>query len=211
MKKKKQSQMAEEKRKKTTAEKIAELKKRIIGCKDAKLTESLINELLALHKQSLHEPTELIVPVKEVKDTIDFGHCKISRTIRGYLYEAKGGLYTFVESRMASVCAMCDTIFEIHGKDDLTEEDRQLYDSFVNAVQYVFQTPIFASMNEGSLFSIATEILRVFNDYCAENYTNAEGVEETEEDIKANNEFEQMGQAIESLANAPLPPEEQEN
>lgn len=201
--------MAEEGRKRTTAEKIAELKKRIIGCKDAKLTESLINELLVLHKQSLHEPTELMIPVREVKDTIDFGHCKISRTIRGYLFEAKGGLYTFVESRMASVCTMCNTIFELHSKDDLTEEDRQLYDSFVDAVQYVFQAPIFASMNEGSLFSIATEIIRVFNEYCTENYINAEAIEESENDIRKNIAFENAGKAMEEIANIPLPPEDE--
>lgn len=200
----------EEGKRKSTAEKIAELKKRIIGCKDTKLTEQLINQLLGLHKQSLHTPVELEVPCSEVKETIDFGACKISRTIRGYLFEAKGGLYTFVESRMVSVCAMLNTVFEFHNKEDKTEEEQMLYDNFINAVQYCLQAPIFASMNEGSLFAIATEILRVFNEYCAENYTNAEYVPETEEDIKANNEMENMGRALETLANAPLPPEENE-
>lgn len=200
--------MEEEKRKKTTAEKIAELKKRIIGCKDPKLTEQLLNQLLGLHKQSLNEPVELIVPCKEVKETIDFGACKISKTIRGFLFEAKGGLYTFVDLRMQSICTMLQTLFDLHAKDDKTEDENTIYENFRDAVLYTFQAPIFASLNEKSLFEIATANLKTFNDYAEEHYTNAEAVDETEDDIRENIALQNASDALETLANPPLPHED---
>lgn len=196
-------------KKQTIDEQIKNVKVQIASnSKDAEWAKKMLNQLFVLQKQSMTEPTELSVPCKEVKASIDLGACKISRTIRGYLFEAKGGLYTFVDLRMGRVCAMLNTLFELHAKDEKSEDEQTVYSTFVNAVEYVFQAPIFASMNETSLFSIATSILHVFNEYCNENFTNAEAPERTEEDYKADVEFEQFEQAAEVLVNAPIPPEE---
>lgn len=175
------------KKAKKVDDKIKELKDKIVSnSKDSEWGKKMLSQLTSLQKQADVEAVELIVPTKEVKDKIDFGSCMILRTIRGYLFVAKGGLSTFVDLRMVSICAMLNTIFELHTKADKTEEEQQLYDSFVSAVQYVFQTPIFASLNDVSLFSVASNILSVFNEYCTENIDKATLHEETEEDIKAN-------------------------
>lgn len=201
--------MEEEKRKKITAEKIAELKKRIIGCKDPKLTEKLLNQLLGLHKSTFEMNRLLDIPLSEIKDEIDLGANKLYRTIRGYAWECKGGMITFVEYRMARVCTMLQTLIEMYQtQDSQTEEGKELFNSFSTAVAYIMQAPIFSSLDERALFQNATAILSNYQEFCTEHYTHAEAVDETEEDIKANNEFEQMGQAIEALANAPLPPED---
>lgn len=195
--------------KKSLNEQIKEIKDKLVSnSKDAEWGKKMTNELLSLHTRSLHRPVELEIPVKEVKETIDFGACKVSRTIRGYLFEAKGGLYTFVESRMGRVCAMFNTIFELHAKEDKTEEEQKLYDAFVDAVLYVFQAPIFASLSEISLFAIATNILSVFNEYGKEYFEKAEAHDETEDDIEANNEAEKIAKGFEIIANTPVPPEE---
>lgn len=193
-------------------EKFDTLRQQIIAnSKDAKWAENQIGLLLSIQKDLLHEPTELIVPVKEVKESLDFGSCKISRTIRGYLFEAKGGMHTFVDNRMTSVCDMLQAIFDLHDKEDKTDDENIIYQNARDAILYVFQSPIFASLDERSLFDIAAAILRTFNDYAQECYTDAKPVDETEEDIRDNITFEQAGKAIEQIANAPLPPEEQEN
>lgn len=202
--------MEEEKRKKTTAEKIAELKKRIVGCKDPKLAEQLLNQLLGLHKSTFEMNRLLDIPLSEIKDEIDLGANKIYRTIRGYAWECKGGMITFVEHRMSRVCAMLNTIFELHNKEDKTEDEQSLYDSFSTAVAYIFQAPIFSSLDEKALFQNATSILSTFQEYANKHYTNAEAVDETEEDIKENIQEEQMANALETLANTPLPPEDKD-
>lgn len=200
--------MAEEKRKKTTAEKIAELKKRIIGCKDPKLTEQLLNQLLGLHKSTFEMNRLLDIPLSEIKDEIDFGANKLYRTIRGYAWECKGGMITFVEHRMARVCAMLNTLFELHNKEDKTEEEQSLYDGFSTAVAYIMQAPIFSSLDERALYQNATSILLTYQEYCVENYTNSEAPGRTEDDYKEDAEFEQQAKAMEILAKSPLPPED---
>lgn len=189
-------------------EQIKEVRTQLINCKDARQSENLVNELLALHKQSLHTPVELEVPCSEVRESIDLGSCKLSRTIRGYLFEAKGGMYTFVEHKMASTCAMLNTVFEYNKIQDKTEEQQQLTDSFISAVKQVMLAPIFSSMDEISLFTNAKHLLHTYQEYCEERYTNAEAPERTEEDYKEDAEFENTTKAMEIITESPLPPED---
>lgn len=196
--------MAEERRK-TNKERIKEIQTQIISnSKDAHFTKNLIQQLSGLYQMD-----KLIdIPLKDIKDSIDFGACELHKVKDGYVFIAKGGLYTFVDLRMQSICTMLQTLFDLHNKDDKTEDENIIYENFRDAVLYIFQAPIFASMNEKSLFEIATAILKTFNDYAEEHYTNSEAVEETENDIKANNEAENAAKAMEILAESPLPPED---
>ena len=165
-------------------EQIKQIKQDLISnSKDAKWAKQLISKLVSLQKQEDVEPVELIVPTKEVKESIDFGPCKISRTTRGFLFEAKGGLKTFIEFRMSRVCVMFRTLFELHGKVDKTDDEKELYDSFSSAVLYVCQALIFSSLNEASLFNNAANILKTFNEYCQENADNIQPSEENEIDM----------------------------
>lgn len=198
--------MANQKKKKSTIdEQIKDLKSQIVAnSKDAEWTKKMLAKLTSLQRGALVEPVELIVPQKEVQETIDMGSCKVSKTIRGYLLEAKGGMFTFVDNRMASVCAMLNTLFELN-KTTETEEDKEMFDSFSSAVLYVFQGLIFSSLKDEMLFGVATDILKRFNAYCQENVDNAKLHEETAEDIEKNIAFENMGQAMQNIAESPLP------
>ena len=191
---------------KTISEKIADAKAQIISnSKDAKWAKTTLDKLISLQKQDDIEPVEMIVPTKEVKETIDSGSVRISRTIRGFLFEAKGGMYTFVDNRMVAVCAMLHTLFELHNKER-NEEEESLYFSFQNAVSYIFQTPIFASLDEKMLFRTAADILKNFREYI-EIKENTAPHEETEKDIESNNVAEQYADALEELKNVPTPPD----
>lgn len=193
------------KKKQTIDEQIKELKSQIVSnSKDAEWTKKMLAKLTSLQRGALVEPVELIVPCKEVQESIDMGSCKISRTIRGFLLEAKGGMFTFVDNRMTSVCAMLNTLFELN-KSAETEEDKEMFDSFSSAALYVFQGLIFASLKDEMLFGVAADILKRFNVYCQENVDNAELHEETAEDIEKNIAFENMGEAMQNIAGSPLP------
>lgn len=174
----------------------------ISNAKDAKWMKSQMAKLRVLQNRVLHEPVELSVPCREVKETLDFGACRISSTIRGYLFEAKGGMYTFIESRMSAVCGMLDALFTLHKKkaeNGLEDEEKEIYETFLDAVLYVFQAPIFSSIDQRSLFSNATSILKSWNDYAEEHYGNAEIKDDTEQDVKENIEFEKAAEGMDIL------------
>ena len=199
----------EEKRNKSVNEQIAELKKKIINCKDARQSEALLNHLLGLHRSTFEMNRMLDIPLSDIKESIDMGANVLHRTAKGYVWECKGGMITFVEHRMARVCTMLNTLFEMYQtQDSQTEEGKKLFDSFSTAVAYVMQAPIFSSLDERALFQNAMAILNTYTEYCTEKYTNAEAPERTEDDYKEDAEFEQQSAAIENIVNAPLPSEE---
>lgn len=199
--------MGEEK-KKSINEQIAELKTRIASCKDARQSEKLLNQLLGLHKSTFEMNRLLDIPLSEIKESIDLGANVLHRTIRGYAWQCKGGMITFVEHRMSRVCTMLNTLFELNSKEDKTEDEKELYDSFSTAVAYVMQAPIFSSLDERALFQNATSILSTYTEYCTENFTNAEAPERTEEDYKEDADAEKTAEGLEVLAGSPLPSED---
>lgn len=187
--------------KKKSQERLEELKNQIVSnSKDAKFAKKLLAEALRLQKSEVEMNRIIDVPLSEVKRELDLGANKLYQTIRGYLWECKGGSYTFVEHRMARVCAVFNTLFYLDEQKDKSQESKDLFDNFSSAVQYVMQAYIFASLDEKSLFTIATSILKAFNDFGEENYVNAEVQEETEQDIKENIEQENISNAIENMA-----------
>lgn len=197
----------EKNEKKPIHERIEDLRNQICTTTDKHHVKTLLDQLLSLQRQADVVPSELTIPVSEIKDSIDFGACKVSKTIRGYLFEAKGGLYTFVESRMAALCAVFNTLFDLHHKEDKTSDENELYESFASCLQYVYQAPIFASMSLATMYEVATDLLKRFNAFAEENFTNTEAVDETEEDIKENIAFDNIGKAMETITSAPIPSE----
>lgn len=197
-----------EKKKKSVSERIAELKTKIVNCKDARQSEKLLNQLIALHKSTFEMNRLLDIPLSEIKETIDMGANVLYRTARGYVWECKGGMITFVEHKMAKVCTMLNTLFTLHNIEDKADDDKTMYEALSTAIGYIMECPIFSSLDERALFGNATAILHNYTEYCTEHYTNAEAPERTEDDYKEDAEFEQHAKAIEILAETPLPPEE---
>lgn len=174
----------------------------ISNSRDAKWAKSLISKLTGLFKINKF----VDVSLSDIISSIDFGACALHKVKNGYLLEAKGGMFTFVDNSMASVCAMLNTLFELNKPEKVqSEEDKELFDSFSSAVLYVFQGLIFSSLKDEMLFGVATDILTRFNAYCQENVDNAELHEETAEDIEKNIAFENMGRAMQNIADSPLP------
>ena len=183
---------------------LEKLKSQIISnSKDAHFAEKLIADILREQKFQDERNKLLDIPLSEIKAERDFGACKVYRTIRGYAFEAKGGMITFVEHRMARTCAMFNSLFalcdEAEKIEDKESDTYKAYEAFNTAFQYIMQTPLFASLDEQSMFKIATSILQVFNEFAEANYTNAEVHEETEQDIKDNAELDNFNDAVKNI------------
>lgn len=200
--------MAEQK-KQTLNEKIKSAKDKIISnSKDAAWTKKMLNELLSLQRQADVEPMELNVPVSEVKDTADADSFKVIRTIRGYLFQTRGGaLSTFVELKYATVCSMLDTLMGLIKKSEKEEYER----FYIDCISYVMQAPIFAAMGlslpaygkpaeHDSLFNIGTAILKEFGRFSEKHFAEAEVSAETEEDINENIAQENMAHTLENIS-----------
>lgn len=178
----------------------------VSNSKDVKWAREMLGQL-----KGFYQMDKLIdVPLSDIVESIDFGACVIYKLRDGFAFEAKGGVITHVSYRMTAITTMLQTLFDLHSKDDKTEDENAIYNSFSSAVLYCFQCIIFSSLDEKTLYGNATDILRRFNEYTNEHYNNAKPTPESEQDIKENIEEENIARGLEAIADAPLPPEENE-
>lgn len=190
---------------KKTKDKIKEVKTKIISnSKDAHFAESLLSELAELYKKQEAMYKLVDVPIAEVTEEADFGAWSLHKTAKGILFSAKGGMHTFVEMQMTSVYTMLNNVFEVNNDK---EKYGDMANTYISAIAYVFQCPIFSSLSQQSLFAIATDILKAFNEFCETNYIKASEPDYTENDIKLDIEQEKLTESLETVINAPLPPE----
>lgn len=192
------------------ADKIKKSKATIIAnSNDATFAKKELSYLLSLQKQADIEAVELVVPTKEVEETIEFDSFLVKRTPRGILYQCKNGVSTFVESRATGVYNMLSCFFNKTEVDD--ETLAEMIDVYKECVSYVMQAPIFASVDTSLSIDLATHIIRAFNEYVSRNAVNAELHEETAEDIAANKEFADAVEALNQIADSDIPTNEVPN
>lgn len=197
-----------EKKELTLDEKIKQVKEQIVSnSKDARWTKNMLSELLSLQRQKDVVPMELYVPTEEIQDVADGDSIKVSKTIRGYLFQTRGGtLSTFVDSKYGTVCAMLDTLMTLIKKEALEDFEQ----SYLDCISYVMQAPIFATLGfslpaygkpaeHDSLFNIGLAILTEFSRFTGEHFTEADVQKETEEDVAANNAMENAADALENI------------
>lgn len=195
--------------KESRKERIKTLKNQIAAnSKDAEWAKKMVHELLTLQRQEDVVPMELCVPVSEVKDAADAESFKVIKTVRGYLFQTRGGaLSTFVESKYGSVCSMLETLMDLVKKDKRDEYE----DSYRDCISYVMQAPIFAAMGltlpvygkpaeHDSLFNIGLAILKEFGRFSEKHFQNAEVREDTEADVQKNIVEQEIGDAIDHIA-----------
>lgn len=180
-------------------EQIEALKSRLFECRDKEQFESLFTELSALLIKDMQVPVELSIPSSEVKDSIDFGSCKISRTVRGFLLEAKGGMFTFIDWRMKRPCTFFETLFHLYHKKDKTAEEQTALDNFQTALLYCFQTLIFATMSEVSLYTIAASIANEFTRCVKDTFDKGQKTELDEQDYKDDADWENISEAVDTI------------
>ena len=198
----------EEEKRKTTKERIQDIKAQITAnAKDVHWMKSQIDELLRLQKQEESMNKLLDVPMSEVQDSVDFDSYTVTKTVRGYLFQCKQGFSTFVGLDMANVCSLLQTIMDYKRKEDADEYEKYIID----CVAYVMQTPLFAAMGLAlpaygypqdlePLLNIGLSILKEFNRFGDKYFLNGEIKPETEEDVKDNITTEAGATMIEEIA-----------
>lgn len=186
------------------SDKIKESKAKIIAIsKDTAFAKKELSYLLSLQKQADIEAVELVVPSKEIEETVECGSYVVKKTPRGILFQCKNGVSTFVESRAIGVHSMLSCFFnKTEVNDEATAEMLEIYK---DCVSYAMQAPIFASIDTGISIDLATFLVRAFNEYTSANAVNANLREEAAEDVIANKEFAAAVEALNQIADSDIP------
>lgn len=165
--------------------------------KDAHFADTLIEELLSLKGQKDVEPMELCVPSKEVIKTYDYDSFEIIHCKGGFLFHCKGGYYAYVTPRMRALFEHFATIVDMKERlEELTTDEKTLYENLFSATTMIMQIPIFAPSGVKMFFSVANHAAKELNSYCEELMK----MPLKEEDYKANAEYENTISAIEEIA-----------
>lgn len=176
-------------------DRIAEIKKEIIkNYPEGMGIEDTLEELLRLQKAECEMNKEIDINISDVIKEYPIGEAVVVKRVKqGWLFECRNGFMTFVPHNVNSVCGMLADVATLidNGKDKDEEGE------FIAAVSYVFQAPIFSSLSVPVLFENATQILKGFNEYCKENYSEAKPYEETEQDHIENAEMKNISESAE--------------
>lgn len=183
---------------KKNKDRIEEIKEEIIKNHPSDMDiEEKLDELLCLQKAKDEMNKEIDINISDVIKEYPIGEAVIVKRIKqGWLFECRNGFMTFVPHNVLSVSGMLADVATLieNGKDKDAEGE------FVAAVSYVFQAPIFSSLSIPILFENATQILKGFNEYCKESYSDVtEAPEATEQDYKDTAEAEKISQTLENL------------
>lgn len=183
-------------------QKLKEAKAKIIAnSKDAHFANALIDELIGLQKQADIEPVELIVPCAEVEHKYQIDDVTtLTKTAHGYLYKHGELTYIFVPFGMNSLFRTMTEFDELLSRESRTEEE----DITVSMINRMLQWHTVAFVDAESLIDSATASVKIINGIIARNRVD-EAAPETEADVKANVEFKQAGNALEEIANTPIP------
>lgn len=184
------------------SQKLKEAKAKIkANAKDTHFAEALIEELVGLQKQADIEPVELIVPCAEVEQTYQIDDITtLAKTPKGYLYKHGNLTYIWVPFGMNTLWQTMNELAELLGKEERTEEE----DIMISIANRMLQWHTVAFTDAESLIDSAQASVKILND-AIKRYEDRIKPKETQDDIKANTEFAEASQALEKLANEPIP------
>lgn len=174
---------------------IAKLK---ANSKDAHFAESLIEQLIDLQKQLDIEPAELIVPLSEVKQTWNIDEVTtLVKTVRGYLYKHGNISAVWVPLGMNTLYASMQELGDLLDKPSRTEEE----DCVITMINNMLMWHTVAFMDDQTLLESATASVKIL-DGVMNRIQNKVNINETEEDIKRNVEFENIQKLTDDLNHA---------
>lgn len=183
-------------------EKLKEAKAKIkANSKDAHFADALIEEFVGLQKQADIEPVEFIIPYDEVEHTYQIDDVtSLVKTIRGYFYKYGHLTAIWVPFGLNTLWQTMNDLDELLGKSERTEEE----DIMISMVNRMLQWHTVAFTDAESLIDSAQASVKILKD-AMERYESRINPEETSEDIQANAEFAEAGQAVDEVVDAPIP------
>lgn len=125
--------------------------------KDIKFAEKLIDKLLSLKGQYDVEPTRLYVPEKNVIKEYDNDNLRIIKCKDCIIWQHKGGFTFFVEPTMRALYEYLDGMLAMKDRyDELTDDEKQLYDVSYFGMSLILQAPMFAVADDEFFVDLAT-------------------------------------------------------
>lgn len=117
--------------------------------KEAKFADKLIDKLLSLKGQYDVEPTRLYVPEKDVIKEYDNDNIRIVKCKDCIIWQHKGGFIFVVKPTMRALYEYIDDMLAMKDKyDELTDDEKSLYDASYFGMSLILQSPMFAVTDE---------------------------------------------------------------
>lgn len=125
--------------------------------KDAKFADKLIDKLLSLKGQYDVEPTRLHVPEKDVIKEYDNDNLRIVKCKDCIIWQHKGGFTFVVKPTMRALYEYLDGMLAMKDRyDELTDDEKQLYDVSYFGMSLILQAPMFAVADDELFVDLAT-------------------------------------------------------
>ena len=130
-----------------------------MNSKDAKFADKLIDKLMSLKGQYDVEPTRLYVPEKDVIKEYDNDNLRIVRCKDCIIWQHKGGFTFVVKSTMRALYEYLSGMLAMKDRyDELTGDEKQLYDVSYFGMSLILQAPMFAVADDEFFVDLATFI-----------------------------------------------------
>lgn len=127
--------------------------------KDTKFADKLIDKLMSLKGQYDVEPTRLFVPEKDVIKEYDNDNLRIVRCKDCIIWQHKGGFTFVVKPTMRALYEYIDGMLAMKDKyDELTDDEKSLYDAAYFGMSIILQSPMFAVADDEFFVELATFI-----------------------------------------------------
>lgn len=130
-----------------------------MNSKDAKFADKLIDKLMSLKGQYDVEPTRLYVPEKDVIKEYDNDNLRIVRCKDCIIWQHKGGFTFVVKPTMRALYEYLSGMLAMKDRyDELTGDEKQLYDVSYFGMSLILQAPMFAVADDEFFVDLATFI-----------------------------------------------------
>lgn len=130
-----------------------------VNSKDARWADKLVDKLISLKGQMDIEPTRLYVPEKDVIKEYDNDNLRVVRCKDCIIWQHKGGFLFVVKPTMRALYEYIEGMLAMKDKyDELTDDEKQLYDSAYFGLSLILQAPMFAVVDAEFFVDLATFI-----------------------------------------------------
>ena len=128
-----------------------------VNSKDARWADKLVDKLISLKGQMDIEPTRLYVPEKDVIKEYDNDNLRVVRCKDCIIWQHKGGFLFVVKPTMRALYEYIEGMLAMKDKyDELTDDEKQLYDSAYFGLSLILQAPMFAVADDEFFVDLAT-------------------------------------------------------
>ena len=166
------------------------LKKQILnGAKDAHWMENALREYESIVGQLKHQP--LALDCGEEIDEWKGETFRITKTTKGVMYHTYGGYTIFCTPNINSLYdVLVDIIDNKEKYDSLVGKEREEHELAMSALAYCISLPSFVCQDANFLYETAGNIIEWLRNV-SEGLLNKELQEESEEDLRKNEEYRQ--------------------